>query len=192
MVAGAATVGYQQSHLLNAGALDFHSVIANLGLVYKPIEGMELGLMAERSPVASFEVANPYYVAQGIGGSVRQHLFRRDSVYFEAVRLSRDYAQFVSANAPASRLAGTDVVYQYFAAIELRTVKRAKVNLTAQYTQQMSDRSVSRDYRGLRFGTSVSFGRFMIGNRQGGLGSGSVGSDSIGSGIGSSTIGSSK
>lgn len=160
LISGSAEVGLRRAEMLSGRVPDFTGVVASAGLSYKLMGSTVLGFTAARDTSYSFEPLEPYYVATEYGVTVRRQLVGRfDAIAgFEQHRyVYRDLASG-SIDAVFARPVRVDITDSYSGSIGYRFGQTGRLGVGFSYWMRNSNRRESRDYDGLRVGSSFTYG----------------------------------
>ncbi len=155
LIKGSATVGYRDFRPSSAGLADFRGVTTAVNLSYTALEMTKFSVKANRDIEYSFDTNQPYYLLTGVEGSIAQQLFGPVDIVgrlgFESLAY-QDRAGAVVAVADR-----VDRVRTYGVGVGYRLSRDLQVGVNVDHSQRDSD-VAQRQYRGLRIGTSITYG----------------------------------
>src|SRR5207237_3925236 len=137
LVSGIARVGYRRFAPDNPGVLpEFSGLVADLGLSYTLLGSTTFGVSYHRDLTYSYETANPFFVDNSIGASIRRALGGRFDTIVSADRHTYDYARLLTL--PATLAERTDTTWVYGANVGYRIRRDARIGFGATYYQRDS------------------------------------------------------
>lgn len=165
LINGNAHVGIRRLKMLAPGMPDYTGTVASVNLGYTLLGMTRFAVGVERDLAYSFYTDEPYYLLTGITGSVTQAVGGPWDVVARVGTQRLAYQRAVStASAPTTpgpeTTAGagrTDSVHFYGGGLGYRLGPDVRLGFNADYYTRSSD-SVTREYKGLRAGTSVTYG----------------------------------
>jgi hypothetical protein len=159
LIKGSAYVGYRKFTPEAAAVLpEFSGLVAQLGLSYTLLGSTTFGVSYSRDLTYSYEEAQPFFVNNWVGASIRRALGRRFDVLVSADRHVYEYRDLLTPEAVADVLEErVDTTWNYAGSIGYR-IGKGRVGFGASYWQRGSNVRTYRDYDNLRFGTTVSYG----------------------------------
>jgi hypothetical protein len=164
LVSGSAFVGLRKFTPKDAAAIpEFTGLVANLGLSYTLLGATTFGVSYVRDVNYSVETLQPYFVSNAAGASLRQALGRKFDVLASADRAVYSYRDLrvgpllTGAQQPPLD-AREDTTWIYAASLGYRPGRQTRVGFGGSYYNRESTTRSFRDYDGLRFGTSVTYG----------------------------------
>jgi hypothetical protein len=157
LVSGSAFVGYRKFTPDNPLILpQFSGLVADLGLSYTLLGSTTFGVSYHRDLAYSYEVANPFFIDNSVGASIRRALVGRFDTIVSADRHTYDYEQLLTL--PAAALQRADTTWVYGANIGYRIRRQARIGFGARYfTRDSTTVSLVR-YDGLRLGATFDYG----------------------------------
>jgi hypothetical protein len=161
LISGAFQLGVRRFNALDVRVPDFTGLVASGELSYTLLGSTTFQVRLDRDANYSFEPLEPYYVASGYGGSLRRQLAGRFDAMagFDRYHYAyRDLASGAPATSPVEPRR-VDVTDSYSASIGYRVGRAGRFGVGFSYWIRDSTTSNSRDYDGLRFGTSFAYGR---------------------------------
>jgi len=155
LIAGKASIGYQNFTPLDPTVPAYRGVVGAGGLTYVLLGATKVALDASRQVQYSYELANPYYLQTGASGSLSQHIFGPVDV---VGRLGVQRLQYRSRSSqqPAG-LGPTDYIYSYGGGAGYRFGRDGRIGFNLD-RQRRTSGSAGREYKSLRYGTSVTYG----------------------------------
>jgi hypothetical protein len=154
LVSGKVFVGYRRFDALNQGVPDYQGPIAAVDATY--IAGpTRFGLKVSRDLTYSYEPAQPYYALTDLGLIITERVTHTWDVVARGGRQTLDYKRL---NSVAAGTARTDIVRQYGGGLGYRVGQTLRLGFDAIYYRRLSSEVALRDFAGLRFGASVSYG----------------------------------
>lgn len=162
LISGRASVGFRRFKAEDSTALqDFSGLVADLGLSYTLLGATTFGVSINRDLSYSFEELQPYYVRTSVGASVRRAIGRKFDAIVSADRHLYAYRDLlVGLPAAGSAIADdrADTTWNYTGSLGYRMNRTTRVGFGVSYAQRESTTLASRDYDGLRIGTTVTYG----------------------------------
>lgn len=162
LVSGTAHVGYRRFTPTEPDLLPaFSGLVADLGLSYTMFGSTTFGVSYRRDLTYSYEVTQPFFVANSVGASVRRALGRRFDLLFSADRHRYDYQElaFSTPNASQVPLAPRiDTTWNYAGSIGYRVGRAGRIGFGVSYWQRESTTKQFRDYDNLRIGSTATYG----------------------------------
>jgi hypothetical protein len=164
LVNGSAFVGFRKFTPKDRTAFpEFTGLVANLGLSYTLLGATTFGVSYARDVNYSFEPLQPYFVSNSAGASLRRALGRKFDVLVSADRAVYSYRDLrvglPSAGTEGSPLdAREDTTWIYAGSLGFRPGRHTRVGFGAAYWERDSTTQIFRNYKGLRIGTTVTYG----------------------------------
>jgi hypothetical protein len=155
LLKGSATVGYRDFALSSGGVPGYRGTMANVNLAYAPTEATRLSAQVARDVQYSFELAAPYYLQTGVSGSVTQQVFGPVDAVVRGGLQRLHYTE--DARLLNALLQRVDRVWQYGAGIGYHFGQDLRLGFNVDNSRRQSIVSV-REYNGLRFGFSLTYG----------------------------------
>lgn len=155
---GFARVGVRHLNPVDENVMpDFKGLVSDFGLSYTVFGSTTVGLTHSRDIRYSFEVTQPYYVDTGAGARVRRALGSRFDVVASIDRHRLAYEELV---APAAALAPqrVETTWNYGGSLGYRLGRDNRVGFGLSYWTRDSTTRKSREYNGLRVGTTATYG----------------------------------
>ena len=116
---------------------------------------MRLGLIADRGIQYSYDINQPYYLLTGVSGSIAQQVFGPLDVVGRAGAQQLAYRDRTAAVIRASNR--TDQVRMYGGGLGFHLGRDLRIGANIDHYKRTSP-VTNRQYEGLRFGTSVTYG----------------------------------
>jgi len=153
---GEARVGMQRLRAQDSQFRDRTGTVANVSISYTLLESTTFTVLADRGTQYSFEILEPYYVANGLGGIVRRHLAGHYDVSVGAHRFENEYqALLVPGRDPTEQR--TETLRSYSMTVGYQ-VGRSRLEVGGTYWDRQSSRSEVRGFEGVRFISNFSYG----------------------------------
>jgi len=155
LLKGTATVGYRDFEPLVGSLPSYKGSTAAIDLTYVALTSTKITVRGTRDVQYSYDINQPYYLQTGISGEVMQQIFGPVDVVGRAGIAQLDYRDRIGAEVPvANRI---DMVHIYGGGVGYRIGKELRVGFNVD--RQKRDSHVPlRQYDGLRYGTSVTYG----------------------------------
>lgn len=164
LITGSAHVGYRHLTMLTAGMPDYTGPVASVDLGYVLMGITRFSVQMSRDVAYSYDPAEPFYLLTGVTGSVSQSVGGPWSVEARAGVQRLSYRVIDQALATAlglgdvQGLAGrVDTVRTYGGGIGYKLGPSTRLGFNVDYFTRRSA-LYSRQYRGLRAGSSVTYG----------------------------------
>jgi Putative beta-barrel porin 2 len=154
LISGKARVGYRKFDALGPGAPSFEGAVAAVELGYTLLGVTHFTFRTERDVAYSFEIAEPYYLLTGVGGTVTQKVSVRWDVQATVSRYRLDYRQVEGQGLDTGRKDHIGIVG---AGLGYSLGPSTRLGLNLDRYHRTSDRML-RGYSGLRLGSSVTYG----------------------------------
>ena len=155
LIKGTATVGYERFEPLDRTLPAFSGTTAAVDLSYVLLGVTKFGVQADRGVQYSFDVNQPYYLQTGVGGSIAQQLFGPVDVVVRGRIEHLVYRDRAGAILQAADR--TDRVASYGGGLGYHMGKDVRIGFNVDRDRRISPIS-NREYKGLRFGTSITYG----------------------------------
>lgn len=158
LINGYARVGIRHLNPVDEGALpEFKGLVSDFGLSYTVLGSTTIGVSHSRELRYSFELTQPYYVDTDAGIRVRRALGRAFDVDAVLARRTLAYEELIAEpQVPASKR--VDTVWNYGGSVGYRLGRAGRVGFGLTYWRRSSTTRASREYDGLRIGTTASYG----------------------------------
>lgn len=154
LISGTVFVGVRRFEALSQAVPDYQGLVAAVDATY--VTGpTRLGMKVARDLNYSFEPTQPYYALTDLGLIVTERVTHVWDIVGRVGRQALDYKQFKSVTARPQRM---DLIYQYGGGVGYRVGESVRLGFDATYYRRHSSEVDLRDYKGLRFGGSISYG----------------------------------
>jgi hypothetical protein len=155
LIKGDASIGFRDFQPLSPDLPEYKGVTAGADLTYVAFGRTRVGLQAFRDIQYSFQIEQPYYLLTGIQASISQQVFGPVQVGGRIGTQRLAYRNRLGDSAAAAdRL---DHVRTYGGTIAYRMGNDVRVGFNIDWQHRTSP-VFARDYHGLKFGTSVTYG----------------------------------
>jgi hypothetical protein len=156
LVSGYAWVGYREFTPDQPAVLpQFSGLVADLGLSYTLLGSTTFGVSYHRDLTYSYEVDDPFFVDNSVGGSIRRALGGRFDAIASIDRHVYAYERLLTLPSGPDR---TDTTWVYGANVGYRFRRQGRIGFGANYYQRESTTVRLVQYDGLRFGVTVNYG----------------------------------
>jgi hypothetical protein len=155
IIKGSATLGYRDFQPLSPSLPAYKGTTATADLTYVAFGMTRVGLQAIRDVEHSFEINEPYYLLTGVSGSLAQQLFGPVNVIGRVGVQKLDYRDRVGATVAAGNR--MDYVHTYGGGVGYRMGNDVRIGFNVDQQHRTSP-VANREYHGLRYGTSVTYG----------------------------------
>ena len=154
LISGTVFVGVRRFQALSQSVPDYQGLIAAVDATY--VAGpTRLGMKVARDLNYSFEPIQPYYALTDLGLVVTERVTHVWDIVGRVGRQALDYKQLKTVTPGPQR---TDLIYQYGGGLGYRVGETVRLGFDAIYYRRHSSEVVLRDFKGLRFGGSISYG----------------------------------
>ena len=154
LIKGSASFGYRDFRPASSQAAPYRGSVADVD-VYTALGPTKLGLQVDRDVQYSYELDHPFYMQTGAIGSITQHLFGPIDVMARLGLARLDYQNRLTTG--PLQPARTDRMHSYGGGIVYRAARRMRVGFNVDEYRRTSTLAL-RQYNGLTFGTSVTYG----------------------------------
>jgi hypothetical protein len=154
LISGKVFVGYRRFEALNAAVPDYSGPVASVDATCVA-RATRLGVRVSRDLNYSFEPTEPYYALTDLGLTVTERVTRTWDLVARGGRQMLDYKQLTSVKTGNAR---TDIIRQYGGGLGYRVGHTLRLGFDAIYFHRHSSQLAQRDFKGLRYGASVSYG----------------------------------
>jgi hypothetical protein len=158
LVTGFAHIGHRRLRPRAATMPAFAGLAASVGLSHNIAGSTQLAMTFDRDVAFSFEPLEPYFVLRGVGATVRRQVAGPFDVTVGFDRHHYDYRRLAGAAAELPPGDRVDVTRGYTATVGYRLAGANRVGFAVSHWKRSSGRRDARDYSGLRFGTTVTYG----------------------------------
>ena len=156
LISGHAWVGYREFTPEHPAILpQFAGLVADLGLSYTLFGSTTFGVSYYRDLTYSYEVNDPFFVDNTVGGSVRRALGRRVDAIASVDRHTYAYQRLLTLPPGPDR---NDTTWVYGGNIGYGLPHHTRVGIGMNYYQRDSTAVSLVQYQGLRFGATVNYG----------------------------------
>jgi hypothetical protein len=161
LIKGSAYVGYREFTPLHPDAIPaFSGLVADLGLSYTLLGATSFGVRYRRDLTYSYEVEQPFFVDDSVGGSVRRALGSRFDVMFTIDRHEYEYQNVILPSFPDGlplppRI---DTTWNYTGSLGYRIGDDGRIGFGASYWTRESTTRRFKQYDNLRIGTTATYG----------------------------------
>jgi hypothetical protein len=155
LLKGTATFGYRDFEPSSPGLPNYKGTTAMADLSYSVFGTTKFDLTATRDVQYSYDVNQPYYVQSGLTGSVSQQIFGPFDATVRGGAQQLDYRDRAGAVLAASNR--VDRVRSYGGGVGYHFGKDTRIGFNVDQ-QKRSSAVSSRQFSGLRYGTSVTYG----------------------------------
>jgi hypothetical protein len=155
LIRGTATFGYRNFHPLSPGLPDYKGATAGGDLSYTLLGMTRFGVQFRRDVSYSYDVNQPYYLETGFSASAAQQIFGPVDVVGRLGRLRLAYTDRGGAAVAVSNR--VDHVQSYGVGVGYHFGRDVRLGFNVDQQHRTSDVAL-RQYDGLRYGTSVTYG----------------------------------
>ena len=155
LIRGSASIGYADFKPQDPALPGYRGITANVGLSYTLLDMTKVAFNADRSVQYWFDLAQPYYVLTGYTGSLAQQIFGPVDVVLRGGRESLAYRDL--AGVPVGAPNRSDEVTTYGGGIGYHLGKTVRLGFNVDHAERSSPID-ARTYRGLRYGTALTYG----------------------------------
>ena len=159
LISGSARVGFRQLNMIDSRMPDYTGPVASVDLGYTLLNATRFSVAVNRDVSYSYEVNEPYYLLTGGTATITQRLSSAWDVQARAGIQLLDYQRAnldgAAGNQPTE--GRTDTVRFYGGGIGYRLGTDVRIRFNVDYYTRRSDQS-TRQYKGLRTGTAVTYG----------------------------------
>ena len=157
LISGSAWVGYRNFTPRNSLLPAQSGLVSQLALSYTLLGATTFGVSYDRDFQFAFEPARPYFVDNGVGIFVRRAIAGKFDVLANAARHRYTYQAFALPEAEPLR-DRIDTTDNYGVNLGYRAKRQTRIGLGVSYWTRVSPVETSREYEGLRIGTTVTYG----------------------------------
>jgi hypothetical protein len=155
LLKGSATVGYRDFQPRVAGLPRYRGSTAAVDLTYLALVSTKITIRGTRDVQYSYDVNQPYYLQSGVSGEVMQKILGPLDIVGRAGFAALDYRDREGAEVLVSNR--RDTVRLFGGGIGYRIGKDVRLGFNVDY-QKRDSQVLTRQYEGLRCGTSVTYG----------------------------------
>jgi hypothetical protein len=155
LISGSAQVGYRHLEPLSAEVPEFSGATAAVSLSYVALGSTKLTVQANRDVQYSFDVGQPYYLQSGVSLALAQRIYGPVDVEGRLNTQRLSYRERIGAEVEAPDR--VDHIRGYGAGVGYRAGRDLRIGVNLDQQKRTSDVE-RRQYEGLRFGLSVTYG----------------------------------
>src|SRR5437667_5878310 len=155
LINGSASFGYRDFQPLSPGVQGYQGSTAAVALSYVALGSSKLGLTIVRDVQYSYDIDEPYYVQTGIAASIAQQVFGPVDVVGRVGVQRLAYRNRVGALVAV--LERADRVHTYGGGIGYHIGRDIRIGFNIDHSSRASP-VIFRQYDGLTYGTSVTYG----------------------------------
>jgi len=154
IIQGSAYVGVRKIDMLGANVPSYKGPVASVDLGYTLLGATRLSLQANRDVYYSFDLSLPYYVLTDLTGTITQRL----AGPFDAqARVGRQALDYVGAGQSRYDIVRRDKVRLYGGGAGYRLGRSARLGFNVD-SYRRNSRTSTRQHKGLRIGSSLTYG----------------------------------
>ena len=164
LINGSAHVGFRRLKMLTPGMPDYTGPVALVDLGYTLKGSTRFSVQLSRDVAYSYEPTEPFYLLTGVTGSVSQAIGGPWSVSARAglQRLAyqpvdQSLLTLLGVTDPQGLIGHTDIVHLYGTGIGYKLGPSTLLGINVDYSTRSSV-LYSRQFQGLRIGSSVTYG----------------------------------
>ena len=155
LIKGGATIGFRNFQPRDSSVEAYKGVTASVDLSYSLLGVTKFTVRGMRDIQYSFEVNEPYYLQNGIEGSIAQQIFGPfDAVARAGVQSLAYRNRFGATGLIADRV---DRVRTFGVGVGYHLGKDVRLGFNLDHSRRVSELA-RRQYSGLKFGTAVTYG----------------------------------
>jgi hypothetical protein len=155
LIKGSASIGYRDFQPVSSSLPAYRGVIGNADLSYVAFGSTRLGVATSRDVQYSFDINEPYYLLTGVSFSVARRLVRRVDVIGRGGIQKLAYRERIGGiEAAPDRF---DSLRSYGGGVGYYMANGTRIGFNVDRQHRHSP-VASREYHGLTFGTSVTYG----------------------------------
>ncbi len=155
LIKGHASIGYRDFEPVDHSLPAYKGSVASADISYTLLGVTQFGLQATRDVQYSYEINQPYYLLTGVNGSIAQKIVGPFDVVGRAGIQQLDYRDRALADVPLS--ARIDYVHTYGAGVGYHLASDLRIGFNIDHADRTSG-IAERRYKGLRYGTAVTYG----------------------------------
>ena len=155
LIAGTGRVGYRRFESVGGGLPDFTGVVASYGVEMVIGGRTHMEIVGERDVTYSYDLVYPYFVLSGATITLTPRMAERWDLQ---ARAGGQWLAYRAARAFAGVPERTDEFVLLGGGVGIHIGRRARIGFNVNHERRRSPLE-ARDYRGFRFGTSVTYGR---------------------------------
>jgi hypothetical protein len=155
LIKGTARFGYRDFRPADASLAGYEGSTAAVDLTYVALGTTSLGFQMARDVQYSFDINQPYYLQTGVAGSIRQQIYGPVDAAARVGAARLEYQDRIGAVPSSSDRA--DQYRSFGGGIGYHVGRDMRISFNVD--KQMRDSPVaSRQYHGMRYGVSVTYG----------------------------------
>ena len=159
LISGSAWVGYRNFAPRNSVLPAQSGLVSQLTLSYTLLGATTFGVSYDRDFQFAFEAARPYFVDNGVGVFVRRAIAGKFDVVANAARHRYTYQALAVQPADVQPIPQRiDTTDNFGVNLGYRAKRQTRIGLGVSYWTRLSPSETSRQLRGLRIGTTVTYG----------------------------------
>jgi hypothetical protein len=155
LIKGTATLGFRDFQPRSASLPSYKGTTAAVDLSYVAFGTTRVGVQALRDVQYSFDVNEPYYLLTGYSGSLTQQIVGPVDVVGRIGVQRLTYPGRIGVGMAATNR--IDYVHSYGGGVGYRMGNHLRIGFNGDRVHRTSQMA-NREYHGLRFGTSVTYG----------------------------------
>jgi hypothetical protein len=155
ILSGSASFGYTSFDPVLPGLPNYKGPTAAVNVAYRLLGTMRISVGAVRDVAYSYDVNQPYYVETGVNGSVSRAVRGPFDIIVRAGVQALAYRDRAGADIQVLNL--VDHVYSYGAGVGYRLGRGSRLGINLDEVRRTSEVAF-RQFDGLRFGTSLTYG----------------------------------
>jgi hypothetical protein len=155
LIKGSARFGYRDFVPVSADVPAYRGSTAAVELSYVALGTTKLAVQATRDIQYSFELTEPYYLITGVTGTVTQQVFGPVDAVARGGLQHLNYRDLATAGVESTNR--TDRVTSYGGGVGYHVGQDLRIGVNVDHQARRSD-VVGRSYKGLKLGTSVTYG----------------------------------
>jgi hypothetical protein len=156
LISGSALVGYRRFEPRAADLPRFNGMTAGVNLSYVALGSTRLGFQALRDVQYSFDVNQPYYLQTGLSGSIAQQVYGPFEIEGRLGAQKLAYRTRVGASPEVTDR--NDRIRSYGGGVGYWLGRDLRLAFNVDQQKRVSDID-DREYEGLRYGISATYGR---------------------------------
>jgi hypothetical protein len=155
LISGKVLVGFRRFDALSRAVPDYTGLAAAVDATY--VAGStRFAVRVARDLSFSFEETDPYYALTDMGLVITERVTRVWDLVARGGRQTLDYKRLTSVTTALSPL--SYVIRQYGGGLGYRVGQTLRLGFDAVYYRRNSSQIAQRDFKGLRYGASISYG----------------------------------
>lgn len=159
LINGSAYVGVRRFRPIASTRIPAYTgLVADLDLAYTLLGSTSFAVTHTRGIGYSWEFAQPYFVDNSVGASVRRALGRRFDMIVSGARHQYAYRNLIRSAEPSTGERRLDTTWNYSGSFGYRMGRESRIGLGVSYWRRDSTTRQFREYDGLRIGMSGNYG----------------------------------